>query len=249
MDTTRLDIGSGVIITLSSVDYERVNQYKWHIWNGYPFSNELRCYLHHFVSGPRPRDVPEDYVLDHANRNEHDVSQPNLRWVSRSFNSWNRKHKSTEGYLGVRWNSLINKWTARFKGQHPGCFAEARDGFSAYAWAAVHEWPLWAPTSDILVGDGLLTFKEMDEITTRAVPAPTPVRVLPDGEPRVQSACCGLLNRSSHISTATHCCSPSCRGYAWRRNSKLWCGAGKIQGIWTELRQIDLDYHNGLVCQ
>jgi hypothetical protein len=36
----------------------------------------------------RPCDVPEDWVIDHKNRNKLDNTRENLRWVSRSFNAW-----------------------------------------------------------------------------------------------------------------------------------------------------------------
>jgi hypothetical protein len=34
-----------------------------------------------------PCDVPEDWVIDHKNRNKLDNTRENLRWVSRSFNA------------------------------------------------------------------------------------------------------------------------------------------------------------------
>lgn len=39
-----------------------------------------------------PAHVPEDWVIDHADRNRLNNTRGNLRWVSRSFNAWNCVH-------------------------------------------------------------------------------------------------------------------------------------------------------------
>ena len=104
MDLVQLTIQIGIVVTLSAVDYDRVAAQQWVIFNKYLFCGKLGVFLHHYIMGPRPADVPEDYVLDHANRQKHDVSRPNLRWVTRSFNNWNRifTPSLTKAYLYTR---------------------------------------------------------------------------------------------------------------------------------------------------
>lgn len=167
METVQHEINNGVIVTISAEDLPEVSKHKWRLGaGGYPQGGPDNRPLHHFIMGPRPGDVPDDYVLDHANRRSLDASRPNLRWVSRSFNGWNKvTDPPASGYRGVSYHAdCDNKWVARFRDRHLGTFAEPRQAFVAYAAAAVAEWPQWAPSSDLLLGEGLLTAQEMDAL-------------------------------------------------------------------------------------
>lgn len=162
MDTVTFSV-NGTPVTISMADQERVAAYRWHMWGKYPYSNVLNQSLHHFIIGPKSSDVPADYVLDHINRTSTDASQPNLRWVSPSFNAWNSVvDVGISGYRGVK--RKRSQWMGLFRGKSLGCFQTEREAFIEYARACVREWPLWAPTSDLLVGEGLLSVEEMGVI-------------------------------------------------------------------------------------
>ncbi len=178
MDTVEITISSGDVITVSDVDYDRVIQYRWHMWGDYPFSVELHMTLHKFILGLRPADVPANYVVDHVNRKTKNSSRPNLRWVSPSFNVYNRVVITSNPYRGIKRSG--DKWVARLSHEHIGTYDTARQAFMAHAAAAVRKWPLWAPTSDILVGPGLLSAREMQQIQ-EDVGEPRQERLLPTG--------------------------------------------------------------------
>jgi hypothetical protein len=61
-------------------------------------------------------DVPEDWVIDHKNRNKLDNTRENLRWVSRSFNAWNAVRRDS-AKMTSRWGDTADqqngaKWRA-----------------------------------------------------------------------------------------------------------------------------------------
>lgn len=169
-------------VILSEEDVDKVMQHSWGMWGPYPYCKKLGLKLHQYIMGPRPTDLPDNYIIDHINRVKVDASRENLRWVSPSFNAWNVITASRTGYLGVRWMSQMDKWRVTFRGRHVGYFEDARDGFVHYATEAVREWPLWAPTSDLLVGPGLLSHEEMCIIQATMTPSTDQgVRVLPRG--------------------------------------------------------------------
>lgn len=162
MQTVQIPIEGGVFVTVSAEDESRVAQHRWHCWGKYPRCPALNMSLHHFILGQRPDDVPEDFVADHANRNTMDASRPNLRWVSVSFNMWNHAAKPRKScFRGVQWEARTAKWVVQFKHRTIGAWQDEREAFVAYAGAVIREWPLWAPSSDWLVGDGLLTGDEV----------------------------------------------------------------------------------------
>ncbi len=181
MASVQFTVAHGTTFTVSAEDAERVSQHKWVLWGQYLYCNELSLCLHQFIMGHRPDDVPDNYVIDHANRDKLDARRSNLRWVSRSFNLWNFKRITEGPYRGVQRDSNNNKWQARFRGGFMGAFHDAREAFVAYATAAIREWGSWASQSDLLVGPGLLTQKEARALQQLAQAEPKVKRVLPKG--------------------------------------------------------------------
>lgn len=172
MDTVQLTIADGSVVTISADDHDRVIDHKWRLRGGYPFCKALNMSLHAFIIGQRPSHIPENYVIDHGNRNKFDASHPNLRWVTPAFNMWNRVFVTSSPYRGVQWRPRERKWAAcfhrAFVSGHLGYFDTAREAFMAYATAVVREWPVWAASSDLLVGEGLLMQQEMEDIQADA---------------------------------------------------------------------------------
>lgn len=165
MGVLSLTIHNNLVVTVSDEDAHRVSQFKWTMFKKYPYSQELLCFLHHYIIGQRPVDIPEEYVVDHANRDKMDVSKLNLRWVSPSFNTWNRMiaASASSPYRGVTWVDTTQNWKVMFRGQSLGKVADPREGFVRYATAVVQEWPEWASTSDLLTGPGLLSAEEIQQ--------------------------------------------------------------------------------------
>ena len=175
----QLEIQPGIFVNVSAEDFDRVSQHVWRIWDGYPYSKKLDCRLHQFIAGQRPDDVPAEWVVDHADRDIYNADKSNLRWVTPSFNSWNRDCLGT-GMRGTTWLPQQQKWSAVFCSKRLGSYCSRQEAFVAYATAAVQKWPLWAPTSGLLVGEGLLTKAEMQRIL-ETVPSKKVLRELPQG--------------------------------------------------------------------
>ena len=165
MEKVSLVVSCGATIILSAADVDRVKERRWVFWGRYLYCcRGLQQYLHSFIIGPRPSDVPEDFVIDHANRDILDVSRDNLRYVPVDFNLWNKACKREGSYRGVAYHAHSGKWSALFRRQHSRMFDDPRSAFMAYASAVVQTWPDLASTSDLLVGEGLLSREEMASI-------------------------------------------------------------------------------------
>lgn len=169
---------SSEVAYVSSQDYDRVAALTWNLWGPYPCSKVGP--LHHFIIGERPVDVPQTWVRDHINRVKRDATRSNLRWVSPSFNNWNKDSRTANKFRGVSWITSKNKWRANFCGKSQGYFAEERQAAIAVAIAAVKEWPEWAWTSDLLFGMGLLQQSEVRDQMAHSQPVKT-ARSLPVG--------------------------------------------------------------------
>lgn len=187
MSTRQIKLAGNTVLSaiVSEADYERVKIHKWYFGNGYPSAAKIGK-LHVFIL-PRTPDIPLNYVIDHANRDTLDVTRENLRFTSASFNCWNTAVRSnvTSKYKGVSWSRTINKWVVKFLDRHIGTFEDELTAFFASAKAVIRKWPEWASTSDLLVGPGLLSTADVEqiklEISHETLHTLTNVRELPAG--------------------------------------------------------------------
>jgi len=97
-------------VLVSSVDYERLSRYEWHLHNGYPmrYENGRRVPMHRDIVG----EMPPGKVVDHINRNPRDNRRENLRVVVPEQNNYNRRGWSRFGYKGIypsrgRWRAHL----------------------------------------------------------------------------------------------------------------------------------------------
>jgi hypothetical protein len=172
--------GTGKFTLVDASDHEGVSKIRWTIWDGYAWNSDFGKGVQHFVVGPRPDDIPEDYVLDHKNRDKLDNRRANLQWVSISFNSWNVEPIGESDYKGVA-VYREDKWAATFRGVQLARFDTERAAGRAVAKAAIKYFGVWAETCDLITrhfsDDEIRQMKEepADERATR------PVRDLPKG--------------------------------------------------------------------
>jgi hypothetical protein len=107
---------------------------------------DSRAAVHSIIMGERPAHLPDNWVIDHADRNKKNNTQGNLRWVSPSFNAWNRVRKdtgkSTSRFRGVYLTK--NKWRAQANGAQIGYFATEREAAIASATAFIRAYGKWA---------------------------------------------------------------------------------------------------------
>jgi len=89
-----------------------------------------------YMTGEMPTEV------DHINRDPSDNRWSNLRSVTKSQNSLNRKMRpdNTSGYRGVVWHKRVNQWQARINvdgnRKHLGYFTCKHHAFCEYVLAA-----------------------------------------------------------------------------------------------------------------
>ena len=123
-------------------DYERLNQFKWHISTGYAarYVHSIKkssVYMHTEVL----RHADKRYVVDHVDGNKLNNCKHNLRVCTQQQNSWNTNTplRAASGYRGVYRNGA--KWCARIKHnnkvQHIGNFNTSEEAAMAYDVAAL----------------------------------------------------------------------------------------------------------------
>jgi hypothetical protein len=180
--TIKIGIKNPVYAIISKCDEELISGSLRYVFDKYAYMGTES--LQSVIMGPRPDDVPEDWVIDHKNRNKLDNTHENLRWVSKSFNSWNCVRKdprltegSTSRFKGVSKKDKTGpQWRARgissisSTSTSAGFHHTEREAAIASATAYVRAYGEWAETSDLLVSedqslpDALLSPEEMREI-------------------------------------------------------------------------------------
>jgi hypothetical protein len=94
-------------------DFEEISKHTWHIgWRGYILSsiNDKRVQMHRIIM-----KAQKDLVVDHIDGDILNNRKSNLRIVTQSENSRNRKNKSKNSsskYFGVTWDKRKKKWNA-----------------------------------------------------------------------------------------------------------------------------------------
>ncbi len=113
-------------------DYEKVNQYRWHMSNSYAkgYVNGKNMMLHYFIF----QKVEEKNVIDHINRDRLDNRKDNLREATNSQNSQNitKKNNTSSVYIGVRYRKERNIFSSSCKNVHLGNFEKEIDAAIAY---------------------------------------------------------------------------------------------------------------------
>ena len=120
----------GNIIKVSPEDYDRVIQKSWHIANGYArgcLTRTHKIMMHTFILGKPPKGME----IDHINRDKLDNRRENLRFVTKSQNSHNRKIGK-----GIWWEKDRQKWRAEIINQgkkiYLGIFKTEQEAKNAY---------------------------------------------------------------------------------------------------------------------
>ena len=139
--TKSITLPHGEMALVDDEDFERLNQYKWHVVHGYAVRK---------IGAATPtirmhREIiktPADMQVDHINRNRLDNRKANLRVVTKSENLKNKEiyKNNKSGFRGVSWNASKRKWVAQInvneKRKHVGSFASPEEAARAYDKAA-----------------------------------------------------------------------------------------------------------------
>lgn len=86
--------------------------------------------LHRLIYEYHHEEIPNEFFIDHINRDRFDNRIENLRLVTKQENSWNNKGK------GYYWSKDHNKWragiTKDYKKVHLGLFEKEEEAREAY---------------------------------------------------------------------------------------------------------------------
>lgn len=111
----------GEAIKVSDADFDWLNQYSWHLNDGYATTtvgrrpNRRNLYMHRLIMGE-----PQGMQIDHINRIRQDNRRSNIRICTQADNAKNRglykKYKNnTSGVAGVIFIKRESKWRVSFQ--------------------------------------------------------------------------------------------------------------------------------------
>ena len=116
----KIYLTQGYYALIDDEDYERVNQYSWHI---HKTANTLYARakikgisikLHRFILKLKASVSGCNLMVDHKDQDGLNCQKTNLRLVTRSQNLYNSKvqSSSTSGITGVSWQKKKETWIA-----------------------------------------------------------------------------------------------------------------------------------------
>ena len=153
----QIPVGEGLYAYVDAADFDWLNQWNWHLHNGYAARREKgkTIYLHRAIMQP-----PPGMVVDHLNQNRLDDTRVNLKVCTQRENLCNREKRrgTASRFRGLYFCKRIGKWCARIKLEgipiYLGSFAQETEAARARDRAAVEylgaaarlnfpeEWPL-----------------------------------------------------------------------------------------------------------
>ena len=133
-------------------DYAWLSTWNWCFQGNYAARRRNRekgslAMMHQELAWRWYGQIPEGYMIDHADRNKLNNTKANIRIVDKSGNNANREVKSKSGYKGVHWSMSNKKWVAEItrKGKHYilGYFVDPQEAHEAYkkAFRELYEMP------------------------------------------------------------------------------------------------------------
>ncbi len=136
----QIPLGEGLYAYVDAADFDWLNQWPWHLHNGYA---ARRCqgktiYLHREIMHP-----PAGKVVDHANHNKLDDTRANLKVCTQRENLCNsaKRRGTASRFRGLYFYKRIGKWCARIKFEgkpiYLGSFAEEIEAARAHDRGAV----------------------------------------------------------------------------------------------------------------
>jgi len=146
-DIRRIPLGRGKYAYVDAADYEWLNQWKWHLFNGYAMRCERgkRIFMHRAIMR-----APKGKIVDHADGNKRNNYRANLRICTRRDNARNMAKQAggSSRFKGVSFDKQSGKWRATigFEGQctHLGYFDGEVEAARTYDRAAVERFGVFA---------------------------------------------------------------------------------------------------------
>lgn len=165
---------------VSEEDFDRVMQYKWHLYQrkdgkkyvaGYIHKNIQNLKLHHFIAGKPIKG----YVIDHIDGNGLNNCRENLRHVTYALNSQNKENVPSLNsiYRGVSFVKKVNRWRAAASDTHIGHYLTDKKAAEAYDKFVLVKHGSGACTN------GLINYEEVQDMTLEDVLAQKRKKELP----------------------------------------------------------------------
>ena len=116
MAARQVELPKGLFFLVDEEDFERVNQYLWHLkrkgkWH-YVTTGRANLTVHRLIMGCEPGNGK---LVDHRNGDTLNNQRYNLRVTDHRGNATNvtnSKRQKAGGYKGVTWNPRAKKWEA-----------------------------------------------------------------------------------------------------------------------------------------
>lgn len=124
-----IPLTQGKFAIVDNEDFERLNQYKWHIYRkagkflrgACRFDNKTKTAI---LMHREIMKAPPNMQVDHINHNVFDNRKTNLRLCTNSQNAQNQRPKIgySSKYKGVAWYKRRKKWRALIEHNHHSIF-------------------------------------------------------------------------------------------------------------------------------
>lgn len=136
----RISLTQGKFALIDDIDFEYLNQWKWHYHDGYAAKGCSPTILMHRIVAKRA-EINCSQTIDHINLKRNDNRRKNLRPATKAqqMMNYNKQKNNTSGFKGVSYCKRHHKWraTIRYKHHyHLGYFNNKLDAAKAYNKAA-----------------------------------------------------------------------------------------------------------------
>lgn len=138
----------GGIAFVNEKDFDQVSKYGWSMnADGYALATieGISILMHHFVAKQYMKDIPDNQIIDHINRNRLDNRRENLRLLTRKLNGDNKslyKNKKSSIYRGVYRDKKSKKYRVRTniggKRVNMGCYITEEEAAETMDMFLVH---------------------------------------------------------------------------------------------------------------
>ena len=165
---------TGIDFYFDLEDYDKIKDYCWRECTGnsgkYHFVGTSIIVNGKRTTLPIHKLIIQEDLVDHVDRNPFNNKKDNLRSATTQQNATNKSIMSTNksGFIGVRWNNEINKWTVNicvdYKSRYIGSFNYITDAVIARLKAELQYFgPDFAPQRHLFDEYGIININQKEK--------------------------------------------------------------------------------------